>query len=364
MQVATKQRTEIQVIRELRRRIAFGYWNLGDQLPSEVTLAGELGVSRATLNKALKNLDNQGFFHARRGSGRVVTTPARQNRTGVISIILSDLYYYDKPSGSKLIHSIQEAVTEAGCHFNITALSPTGGIFHYTMRQQALNIIQPSNSDGIIVITQSVEAETALELSTYCPVVWFHHPTVKPGLTGVRYDWINGSFEAMKHLIENGHRKIALVNIMENFVSGREQFDGARLAMQQIPGGSEVDFKPIFVNIFESDAGYNGIMKLLENTDDLPTAIISGSDDYTPGIYRALTEKGLLIPDDISLISWNDTLTENEIPLPVDSVHIDFEYIGQQAAKNLLKMIAYPEKCVETLRVQTDLIKRGSVRKM
>ncbi len=352
----------MQTMRELRRRIAFGYWQPGDRLPPEVDLALELGVSRATLNKALKRLDNQGFFLAKRGSGRVVTSPRKRSRTGIISIVLSDLYYYDKPSGTKLFRSMQETIANAGCHFNINALNPAGGVFHHTMRQQALEVIQPTKSDGIIVVTQAVEAETALELSTYSPVVWFHHPSVKPGLTGVRYDWMNGSFQAMRHLIDNGHRKIALVNIMENFVSGREQYDGARLAMQQIPGGDEVEFIPVFVNMFEPDAGYKQTVKLLEKGDSPPTAIISGADDYTPGIYRALTEKGLKVPEDISLISWNDTLTPNDVPFPVDSIRIDFDLAGRRAASSLLKMIAKPEESVDTVRIRTELVKRGSVR--
>ena len=134
--------------------------------------------------------------------------------------------------------------------------------------------------------------------------------------------------------------------------------------MQQIPGGEDVEFTPVFVNMFEPDAGYKETLKLLDKCDKLPTAIISGSDDYTSGIYRALKEKGLSVPGDISLVSWNDTLTEKDVPFPVDSIHMDFKQAGKLAAGNLLKMIAKPSECVETERIKTELIVRGSVRKI
>lgn len=364
MQIDISNNTETQTIRELRRRIAFGYWQPGDQLPKETLLANELGISRATLNKALNQLDREGFFRARRGCGRFVTIPPKRRKLGVISIVLSDIFYYEKPTGAMLIRSIQETISKGGYSFRITALNPLGGIFHYTMRQQALEMIHPSEVDGLIVITQSVEAETALELSTYCPVVWFHHPSVKPGLTGVRYDWIGGSYQAMKHLIENGHRRIALVNIMENFVSGREQLDGARLAIKQLSGGDRIDLIPVSVNVFEPNAAYEKTMQLLENKDNRPTAIICGSDDFTPGIYRAITSKGLTVPSDISLVSWNDTLTANEVPIPLDSVSMDFKAAGTLAAEGLITMISEPEKCVDTIRIDAELVKRNSVIKI
>ena len=365
MQNGLKESAEVLICRELRQRLAFGYWRVGDLLPNEHELADELSVSRATMNKALRQLDKCGFFESKRGRGRIVSIPKQLKKaTGVINIVLSDAHYYRKPSGFQLINTIQDSLITAGYNVRITTLTPKNGLFHHTVRGQALEMIRADECDGLIVVTQAVELETALELSTYSPVLWFHHPSMKPSLSGLRYDWINGSIQAVRHLIAKGHRSLALVNISENFISGREQLDGIRVGIKQASVAKPVDFVYLPVDSFDKNAAYRAVSEFLSSGKKMPSAFISGSDDFTSGICKALSERKLKIPKDVSLISWNDTLKPEDVPFPVDALKIDFARAGRLAAENMLSMIKCPEKAIETIYICAELIVRGSVRKI
>lgn len=363
MRVELDEPAETKVVQELRRRIAFGYYQSGDLLPNELALAEELGISRATVGKALRKLDKDGFFIPRRGVGRIVTTPAKTRKTHNIGIVLSDPLYYRKPGGGMIIETLHRQLIKNNYNLNIIPLIPRVGIFHYMMRQHTLSSVNPSDLDAMILITQSVEMETALELSTYCPIVWFYHPSVKAGISGIRYDWIGGSYQAVKHLVANGHKHIALVNILESFTSGREQLDGARLAVSHLNNGEKIDLQLYPVNTFDEESIVARQVEKILSSNPRPTAIISGSDDFTLAIYNTLEKHKLKVPDDISFISWNDTFVNDKFPTP-DAIRIDFQEVGNLVAEQVIKMIEHPAEYLESITIKTQLIVRNTVKKI
>ena len=231
------QPVDVVCMREIRRRIASGYYQVGELLPSENVLAEEFGVGRSMIGKALRTLDKEGFFDVKRGVGRRVCLREFHRKHGQVGLILGNPDYLTKPSGNCLVDTIVKRLRAENLKAKIMSLRNEMGVFHHTMRSESFQNICPDEMDGLILLTQMIEMETTLELSTYCPVVWFHHTSVKPRVAGIRYNWLGGSFRAVEHLLADGRRNIGLVNIDDAFLSGREQLDGIRLALEKLPDG-------------------------------------------------------------------------------------------------------------------------------
>ncbi len=347
---------EQAICRELKRRVIAGYWRPGDRLPTELELADEFAASRGTVYKALKTLEKDGLFRAQRGRGRYVCAPTSRPKTHTIGIVISNFEYLQKPTGSKLFSALQSTLAAAGKHFKIIALNPAGGQFRLGLTRDCFELIRPAYFDGLVLITQMVQLETATELAGVCPLVWFHHPSAKPGLAGIRFDFSGGGFAAARHLLALGHRRIGLLNIQETFVSGREQLDGLRLALRDCP---EAQLLTAEVATFDPQAAEirTAAERLLAQK---PTAIICGSDDYAPAMWQALQAHGRRVPEEVSLLSWNDTLAATDVPLPLTSIRLDNALAGRLAGEALREMLDNPQLAPATRFVPAELIERAS----
>ena len=353
------QPVDVVCMREIRRRIASGYYQVGELLPSEMALAEELGVSRSMVGKALRGLDKEGVFDVKRGVGRRVCLREYRRKHGQIGLILGNPDYLTKPSGNCLIDTIVSELRAENLKAKIMSIRNEMGVFHYTMRSDSFQNICPEEVDGLILLTQMIEMETALELSTYCPLVWFHHPSIKPGVAGIRYNWLGGAFTAVKYLLEDNRKNIGMVNIEEAYLSGREQLDGVRLALSQLPAGKEAKFYFSPVASFRREDGYIAAKKLIAEHGQTLDAVIIGSDDYLPCVYDAVRERGLLAR--IKLISWNGTFDPADYECPVDALRFDFEACGRCAVDCLLQMFRNPRKKVPGMVFDAELVKASSL---
>ena len=348
------QPVEVVCMREIRRRIASGYYQVGELLPSENVLAEEFGVGRSMIGKALRTLDKEGFFDVKRGVGRRVCLREFHRKHGQVGLILGNPDYLTKPSGNCLVDTIVKRLRAENLKAKIMSLRNEMGVFHHTMRSESFQNICPDEMDGLILLTQMIEMETTLELSTYCPVVWFHHTSVKPGVAGIRYNWLGGSFRAVEHLLADGRRNIGLVNIDDAFLSGREQLDGIRLALEKLPDGKKAEFYFSPVASFLPEDGFIAAQKLLSGHGESLDALIVGSDDYLPGVYAAVRERGLL--SRIRLLSWNGTFQPADYECPVDALRFDFEKCGTLAVDCLLRMFRHPREKVPGIVLDPELV--------
>ena len=348
------QPVDVVCMRELRRRIASGYYQVGELLPSENVLAEEFGVGRSMIGRALRMLDKEGFFNTKRGVGRRVCLREYHRKHGQIGLILGNPDYLTKPSGNCLVDSIVKRLRAENLKAKIMSLRDEMGVFHHTMRSESFRNICPDKVDGLILLTQMIEMETTLELSTYCPVVWFHHTSVKPGVAGIRYNWLGGSFTAVKHLLADGRRNIGLVNIDDTFLSGREQLDGIRLALENLPQGKKTEFYFSPVPSFRPEDGFRAARKLLSEHGKTLDAVIVGSDDYLPGVYDAVREQGLL--SRIRLLSWNGTFQAADYDCPIDALRFDFEHCGSLAVDRLLQIFRDPREKIPGIVLDPELV--------
>lgn len=171
----------------------------------------------------------------------------------------------------------------------------------------------------------------------------------------VYFDDVGGSYEAVRYLQSLGHRRIAFVgnNRLPWYLRRAEGYKRAMLE-------ANLDIRISEVNADDDEEMGYLATKLILNQSNPITAIFAGDDTAARGAYKAVKDSGLKIPDDISIVGFNDTSEASALHPPLTSVRVFPEQIGKQLAEQLLKRIAKPDLPPETTSLPTQLIKRES----
>jgi DNA-binding LacI/PurR family transcriptional regulator len=167
-------------------------------------------------------------------------------------------------------------------------------------------------------------------------------------------DDIQGSKDAVRYLIELGHRHIWFVgNIRLPWF--KRCYEGYRQAMEEAgltPRESSTDSEN------DTESGYLGTKSLLAR-DKSVTAILAGNDPTAHGVYKALRDRGLRIPDDVSVVGCDDTVGTWLYPA-LSSTREFPEQLGKQLVESVFNRVAKPDESPQRVTIPTELIKRDS----
>jgi DNA-binding LacI/PurR family transcriptional regulator len=348
----------------LRQRVMTGVWGPNDRLPSERDLAEELNVCAATIQRHLRELQNEGLIWGWPGKGRFVTGVGQRPRTGNIGVVLFDSRHMAKPAMSDVVASVGAVAAEAKCGLRIfignelpmnnpgsaDASDPTNAGFLGSMFNLGV--------DGLIVLTQRINPEAIRQLACTVPVVCSYLLPL-PNASCLVFDMASGTHEATRHLYDLGHRHIALITKDSSDAFGRAARDGARLAVGGLAkDDAEVNLAIYTAVEFAQSEGYRLGREILGKSDR-PTAIICVDDTLPLGVLQAAQELGLRIPEDLSLIAWHDTLV-NRKPVTITSVSFDRTDAGARMCRRLLESIEHPERQFEPEYLRPHLLIRQS----
>jgi LacI family transcriptional regulator, galactose operon repressor len=170
----------------------------------------------------------------------------------------------------------------------------------------------------------------------------------------VWFDDIQGAIEVTRYLLSLGHREIWFVGNTK-LPWYRRRFEGYRQAMQAHglpPLYSEIDSEK------DEEIGFLAT-KSLVSSDKAVTAIFAGGDPAVQGVYKALRDCGLRVPEDVSVAGFNDVEAPALHP-PVTSVRVFTEQVGRQLSRVLLNRIEDPGLPNQRVTIPTQLIKRES----
>jgi DNA-binding LacI/PurR family transcriptional regulator len=308
----------LSIAHEIRQRVRSGVLRPNERLGSQNELAVEFRVSPATVQKSLKELEREGIIWAQQGKGRFVADPGRRTRTWTIGVVLFDLAHLVHPVIGQRLAGIRGVIGQAGYHLSAFAMNVNGEAVN-----RWLESINSSRIDGAIVIAQEPDVRTIRRLACNVPSVWMDAPFVEERLVCVSLDYLGGGFAAGRHLIELGHRRIGFLGPeLDRYRVASEQHEGARLAVEQLGGPAAVLVHLETADYTESAA--KTTFGRAVSGGDYPTALIAASDELARGAWAACQEAEIVIPRDLSLVAWNDTIALNEIPLPLTTVRMDF----------------------------------------
>ena len=179
-------------------------------------------------------------------------------------------------------------------------------------------------------------------------------PRDKP--QSVFFDETRGAFDLTCYLLSLGHRHIAFVaNLALPWYARR--FQGYKTAMLEA-GLATISHE--IGSLDSEEMGYLGARLLLERSPR-PSAIFAGDDLAAAGVYKAARDHRLLIPEDLTVVGFDDNPESATLSPPLTTVRVFTHELGRQAAELLLKFIARPEIVPGSVTLPTQLVRRESV---
>jgi len=179
----------------------------------------------------------------------------------------------------------------------------------------------------------------------------------------VNSDNYNGGYKATKHLIDYGHKEIAHICGDMNKYSGFKRLEGYKRAMND--AGLPIKEEYIVYGNFTEDGGFKCATKLLKGKGkNHITAIFSSNDSMAIGAMKAIKKMGLRIPEDISIVGYDDIRIASYISPALTTVRNPIMKMASIATGNLIKSIEDNINSSEYYTVSTELIVRESTRRL
>jgi LacI family transcriptional regulator len=226
---------------------------------------------------------------------------------------------------------------------------------------EMLYLLAGRKVDGIIIAPTGKNNEHVVELQQQgMPVVVIDRYLPGTTLPYVTTDNFSGALMAVKHLIEKGHRKIACIQGIQGISTNSDRVKGYKDVLQK--NGIGLIEGWISGNDFGEENGYLQTKNLMAMADR-PTAIFALSNLISLGILRALKELGLTVPDDVSVVSFDEQPYSAFLACPMTTLEQPREEIGRLAFELLLKGIGDGNLTnSEGISIQPRLIVRESVK--
>jgi LacI family transcriptional regulator len=343
----------------LRNKVTSGEWNPTQPILTDKELANSFGVSRGTIIKSLKQLQDEGYICGRQGKGRFVSEKMQvKSKTWNVGVVISSMSQLTHPVVTRRLAGIQKALESTQYHLKLFAVNENA-----EQNLSLKKVFNPAEVDGVILFTQPLLTEEIKDLATNTHVLWVDPPIDHPLIGAVHLDLLGGAFAVGKHLVELGHTDIALVTADEKkFPVIKKQEDGLRLAMWDVVKENRGQYHILTGDDFTEEEGRRLGEELLK-MNSRPTAVVCGSDEIAVGLYDVFRSRGLRIPQDISLVGWNDSDIGRTIPVPLTTIVINYERVGQRSTEILLSKIENPEEAFQEATIPLDLIVRESTAK-
>ena len=227
-----------------------------------------------------------------------------------------------------------------------------------------LNVVRAQRLDGVIISPVDGRDETTrARLEEFerqgIAVVLFDRCLKGGTFSSVLTENKNGTRMAIRQLIAEGHRKIAIIEGILSNTPGYERTQGYLQAMEE--AGIPIRKEYMLQADQKSELAYQATKTLMESSDP-PTAVFACNNMMTLGCLRYFTEKGIVIGRDISLMGFDDIETLRLIDYGLSVVNRSEREMGQLAMEVLLERLKAPDQAVRTVMVPSYLILRGSER--
>lgn len=333
--------------------------------PTITDVAEAAGASRSTTSRALSGtgyVSPEVRDRVRKAAKRLGYVPdamargLKQRTSNTIGLLVSDLrnsFYAQLASGTS------QAARQRGFAIMLTDTGghrPGGGAATQTEEIDAADVFLGQRVAGVIVTPVSPTVTSHLT-DRQLAVVEVDRSFGSKAADAVMVSNADGASEATEHLIGLGHRRIALIIDELDWTTGRQRHAGYESALRA--GGVEVSDELVVASGWNADDARRAVRTLLLRTDR-PTAVFAANNVIAEGAWRAAAELDLAIPEDLSLIGFDDAPWMSMVSPPVSTVSQNPYALGEAAVHQLLERIAEPSAPRRQIVLGTELISRGS----
>ena len=273
----------------------------------------------------------------------------RSNKTHTIGVIVADIA---NPYFGALVKGVEKEARKR--RYSVILLNTDED---YERECEAIQVVLEERVDGIIISPTQKETGTVKNLLQLgIPFVLFGRRFSDLKTNYVVTDDVHGGFLATEHLISLGHRRIGMINGPIHISSAKERFQGYQEALERY--GLKPDQPLVTAGAVTMEDGYE-VAKSLLNKNPRPTAIFAFSDFVSFGVMKAIREAGLKVPEDISVVGYDDNQFASCSETPLTTIHIPKEELGINAAK-VLKEQFVDNQPIKQVELPVDLIVRQS----
>jgi LacI family transcriptional regulator len=324
-----------------------------------VQVAEKAGVSLGTVSRVMNNDSHvapetrERVSAVMREMGYVANRQARGlkgSRTYVIGVLAPDL-------GTGYIGEILHGIdAELGLHQFDLMLFTT----HRTAIKEAnyvANMVQ-GMVDGLLVVLPRNPADYTGTLTgrNYPFVLIDHQGTGNPCPAVGATNW-QGGYNATEYLIKLGHKRIGFISGSMDLGAAIDRLDGYKSALRV--HHISIDPQLIYEGTFFQPDGYAGGSVLMD-LDSPPTAIFASNDVMAMGVMDAIRVRGLRVPEDVSIIGFDDIPQAALVRPALTTVRQPLEEMGRLATQMLIDQLKNPEKEIGRIELPTQLIVRDS----
>lgn len=275
----------------------------------------------------------------------------RLKKTNTIGLIAPDI---SNPFFAYVIKQVQHVAHGLG--YSLIVCNTDEDV---EMEEEQVNLLYRKRVDGLIAMPVGQRYDHFEEwLDRGGPLVMLDRCFDALDVDTVVVDNYRGAYEATEHLISFGHERIALVQGLPGTYTNTARLRGYRDALSA--HGIAVDEALVVGGDFRRERGYIET-KLLLGLDPPPTAIFATGDLITLGALQAIYEEGMSIPEDVSLLSFDDFDFASFLRCPLTAVQQPKEAMGEMAVKMLVERLDDGEKERRRIVLKPKLIVRDSV---
>ncbi|MFH0796921.1 MAG: GntR family transcriptional regulator [Candidatus Omnitrophota bacterium] len=346
----------------IRQKVRDGEYKVSDLIPSTAELCKIYKLSTTPVRRAISELIGEGLLKGMPGKGTFVVAEQNQvNQKGnrLVGVIFTGPTTH--PFFMDILNGIETFLNPFGYHLIVTTSNSNA-----EKERQIVLELREKGAEGLILtpvitVNRTPSADQALKevLAEDFPLVF-----VDSTIPEIQVDYVTtnnekGGYLATRHLIKLGHSRIGFV-LGININTVQERLAGYRRALNEF----NIPYDPLLVKhsyleLQYEDAGYQNTMDLLHLANP-PSAIFSCNDTLVLGVYRACWELGKRIPDDISVIGFDDVSYSAFLCPPLTTIHQPKVEMGQKAAELLLNLIRGGKNNPAQVILDNHLVERSS----
>ncbi|MEU4157835.1 LacI family DNA-binding transcriptional regulator [Actinoplanes sp. NPDC026670] len=307
-------------------------------------LNGHTDVSPSTRRTIERLLAERGYQRPRgaRRTGR---------RTDLIDLVINEL---DSVWGLSILTGVEEVAEEAGLSLVVSSVHN-----RQSLTRRWLESLLARGSEGAILVLSELTDQQRADLKRrnlpFVVVDGVSQPP--PEIPSIGATNFAGGYAATEHLIQLGHRRIAVIGGPEQLQCTRARVAGHRAALET--AGLAADRQLIRHSSFQHDGGLRSAEALLALADP-PTAIFACSDSQATGVYEALRRRGLSVPREVSVVGFDDLNFAQWTAPPLTTVRQPLHQMGVAAARTLLRLVNGERLESTRIELATELVTRES----
>ncbi|MGX4667995.1 LacI family DNA-binding transcriptional regulator [Cerasibacillus sp. JNUCC 74] len=304
------------------------------------------GYSEKTKQHVMQTIERMGYYPNAIARGLI------NNESGSIGVLFPEV---SAMVSAELLHGIESAAQAFRKSVIVcNTSSDQEKTKHY------LRLLYEKQVEGVIFANERLTNNyQRIVTQMNVPFVTLSGTTEINHIPEIKVNDVQASYDATRYLIEQGHTRLAMISGNPNdLIAGAPRIDGFKKALKEARLPCE-DTQICWNNAFYFDDGKIAFRSIIKNHPKT-TAIFAASDELAAGAMSEAHAQGIMVPDDLSIIGYDNTKLAMMLIPSLTTVSQEFETMGYKAANILFQSMMGEE--VESLTMKHKIIERGSVK--